>query len=243
MKAKRVRKLDPDGPLLDNAARIVATRLGEVRALGSTALDGDAAGDHHDLRIAAKRLRYVLELFGDRFGDDADAARRAAREIQDVLGDLHDCDVLLPRIAERVAALRADDARAIRELAGATTALDPALAAAAPHRATYRGLEVLSASVAARRDLLAARFAELWAELEEREVWERLDRAVERSVGQARERREAEGRARKAARRLERAVREQSAASERATRAAEELDRARSERDRLGGGEPVEPPQ
>lgn len=243
MKAQGVRQLDPDGPLLDNAARIVATRLGEVRELGSNALDTDAADDHHDLRIAAKRLRYVLELFGDRFGDEADAARLSARDIQDVLGDLHDCDVLLPRIAARVSALRADDTRAIRERAGEATALDPALAAAAPHRATYRGLEVLSASVAARRELLAARFAELWAEVEERDVWERLDQAVQRAVDQAHERRTAECRARKAARRLERAVREQRAAAERAGRAAEELGRARSERERLGGGEPADPRQ
>ena len=160
-----------------------------------------------------------------------------------MLGDLHDCDVMLPRIAAHVAALRADDARAIRERAGEATALDPALAAAAPHRTTYRGLEVLSASVAARRELLAARFAELWAELEERDVWERLDHAVQRAVDQAHERRAAEGRARKAARRLERAEREERDAAERAGMAAEELDRARSERERLGGGEPADPRQ
>ena len=112
MKAQRVRKLDPDGPLLDNAARIVATRLGEVRDLGSAALDSDAADDHHDLRIAAKRLRYVLELFGDRFGDEADAARLSARDIQDVLGDHHDACVAEERIRALLAESPNDTAAA-----------------------------------------------------------------------------------------------------------------------------------
>ncbi len=233
MKARRVKKLDPDGPLVDNAGRIVATRLGELWAFAPTARELGGVDDHHDLRIAAKRLRYVLELFEDQFGADARAARRACRDLQDVLGDLHDCDVLLPRIAERVAALREDDTRAIRERAGTTTALDPALAAAAPHRAAYRGLELLAASVAARRELLAARFAELWAGLERDRVFERLGMAVDASIERARERRRAERRARKAERRLERAERDQREARERAGAAALELERARLERERL----------
>ena len=49
------------------------------------------------MRIAAKRLRYVLEIVGPCFGPEADAARDAARRLQSVLGEIHDCDVMLPR--------------------------------------------------------------------------------------------------------------------------------------------------
>src|SRR3546814_7404730 len=44
----------------------------------------------HDMRIAAKRLRYLLELTETCFGDAGPAARRAARDLQGALGDIHD---------------------------------------------------------------------------------------------------------------------------------------------------------
>ena len=97
MKARRVKKLDPGAPLRPNASRIVRTRLGELRALAEKALDPGAATAQHDMRIAAKRLRYVLEITGTCFGAEALAARQAARELQTVLGEIHDCDVMLPR--------------------------------------------------------------------------------------------------------------------------------------------------
>ena len=95
MKARKVEGLDPEAPLRPNAARIVATRLAELRSLAEPALDPAAAGAQHDLRIAAKRLRYVLEMTGACFGPEAEAARKAAKELQDVLGEIHDCDVML----------------------------------------------------------------------------------------------------------------------------------------------------
>lgn len=99
MKARRVSGLDPAGPLRPNAARIVRTRLDEMRALITPALDPAAAGVQHDLRIAAKRLRYVLEIAEQCFGPEAKTARRAARDLQGALGEIHDCDVMLPRAA------------------------------------------------------------------------------------------------------------------------------------------------
>lgn len=99
MRARSVAGLDPEAPLRPNAARIVETRLDELRSLAPSALDPGAATAQHDLRIAAKRLRYVLELVGGCFGEEAEAARGVATELQGVLGDLHDCDVLLPSAA------------------------------------------------------------------------------------------------------------------------------------------------
>jgi CHAD domain-containing protein len=68
VKARRVDGLDPTAPLRPNAARIVEARLGELVALAGAALDPAAAEAQHDLRIAAKRLRYVLEILGPCFG-------------------------------------------------------------------------------------------------------------------------------------------------------------------------------
>jgi len=50
------------------------------------------------MRIAAKRVRYVLEVTEDCFGPFGRDLRRRAKELQDILGDIHDCDVLLPQV-------------------------------------------------------------------------------------------------------------------------------------------------
>lgn len=99
MKPRSVNGLDPDAPLRRNAALILETRLDELRALAATALEPSASTAQHDARIAAKRLRYLLEIVGGCFGDEAEVAHDAAKRLQGVLGDLHDCDVMLPLAA------------------------------------------------------------------------------------------------------------------------------------------------
>lgn len=98
MKARRVGGLDPAAPLAPNAALLVGTRLDELRSLAERALTPDATEAQHDMRIAAKRLRYLLEIVGPCIGEPAEPARLAAKEIQSALGDLRDCDVILPRV-------------------------------------------------------------------------------------------------------------------------------------------------
>jgi CHAD domain-containing protein len=99
MKARTVEGLDPAAPLRPNAARILETRLAELLVLAGPALDPAAGEAQHDLRIAAKRLRYVLEITETCFGPEAEAARKTAKELQGVLGEIHDCDVMLPSAA------------------------------------------------------------------------------------------------------------------------------------------------
>lgn len=100
MKARAIEGLDPDAPLRPNVRRIVVVRLDELRGLADRALAPDASEAQHDMRIAAKRLRYVLEIFASCLGEEADEARRAAKRLQSVLGDLHDCDLMLARVEQ-----------------------------------------------------------------------------------------------------------------------------------------------
>jgi CHAD domain-containing protein len=99
VKARKVEGLDPAAQLRPNAARIVETRLAELLAMAGPALAPAASRSQHDLRIAAKRLRYVLELTGPCIGPEGEAARKAAKELQGLLGEIHDCDVMLPSAA------------------------------------------------------------------------------------------------------------------------------------------------
>jgi len=167
MKARKVKKLDPDGALTDNAQRIVAVRLKELRSFAPRALDPGESGALHDMRIAAKRLRYVLETTEPALGSSAREGARTAKKLQDLLGDIHDCDVMLPRVRAHTDRLRAEDAEWVREAAGATAKdLAPAAVRSAPHRARYRGLEALTVYLTARRAVLFERFLREWEALE-----------------------------------------------------------------------------
>ena len=101
-------------PLEAAARRIVAVRTAELYAFVPEALDERSVAALHDMRIAAKRLRYVLELVGFCFGEVGGEAQGRARELQEVLGEIHDCDVML----ERIAASRDRDVEGFDVLAG-----------------------------------------------------------------------------------------------------------------------------
>jgi hypothetical protein len=236
MKARPVKKLDPTRSLGENAARIVQVRLDEMRAFAPRALDGKARAQH-DMRIASKRLRYVLEVTGFVFGKPADTARRRARDLQDILGEIHDCDVMLPRVRRHLERLQQQDAAAVRASAGRAPDLEPRLAARAPHRTAYRGLDVLAVYLEARRGLLEVRFADFWRRQEQTGTWVRLERVVDAHLRRAREARRTE----KAAER----ARRQAEAAERAARQAEaQAEQARLDRERAlrPGSQPLYEP-
>jgi hypothetical protein len=224
MKARPVKKLDPKRSLGENAARIVQVRLEEMTAFAPRALAGKMKAQH-DMRIAAKRLRYVLEVTGFAFGKPADTARRRARDLQDILGEIHDCDVMLPRVRDHAKRLQQRDASDVRAKAGRAPDLDPRLAARAPHRTAYRGLDVLAVYLEARRELLEDRFVDFWRRQEQAGTWVRLQRAIEGHLQRARE-------ARRTAKAAERARQRAEAADRAARQAAAKAERARLDRER-----------
>jgi CHAD domain len=226
VKARPVKKLDPARSLGENAARIIGVRLEEMRSFAPRALDGKTKAQH-DMRIAAKRLRYVLEATGFAFGKPADTARRRARDLQDILGEMHDCDVMLPRVRGHLEELQRTDAEAVRAKAGEAPDLDPRLAAQARHRTAYRGLDVLAVYLEARRRLLFDRFEAFWRRQEERGTWSRLERAVDRYLDRARK-------ARSSAKGAERARLRAEAAEHAARQAEAQAERARLDPERAG---------
>ncbi|MEZ0293675.1 MAG: CHAD domain-containing protein [Solirubrobacteraceae bacterium] len=185
MKARAVPGLDPDGTLADNAERIVRVRLDELCSFMPRAADPEQIVALHDMRIAAKRLRYILELTAPCFGPYAEKAAKQAKDVQDLVGEIHDCDVQIPETEAFAARLLAEDAETLREAAGDAPDLDPGLLARAPHAREHAGVAALLAHLRARRELLFGRFLELWDELERKGFRARLEFAVAERPGDA----------------------------------------------------------
>jgi CHAD domain-containing protein len=117
VKARKVKRLDPDAPLVDAARRILTVRFGEVESFAPAVTDPQDERALHDMRIAFKRLRYVLEVTQPCFGEPADDAIASAKRFQDLLGEIHDCDVMVPMVeAHGGAQAAAKHFRARREL-------------------------------------------------------------------------------------------------------------------------------
>jgi CHAD domain-containing protein len=124
VKARKVKGLDCEASLAHNAQRILAVRLEELLGFMPAALDPDEVDALHDMRIAAKRVRYVLEVTEECFGPFGPDVRKKAKELQDILGEIHDCDVLLPQVggalADRLRARRQEQFDRFRTFWGTT---------------------------------------------------------------------------------------------------------------------------
>jgi hypothetical protein len=175
MRARKVKKLDPDASLGEGAARIVRVRLDELYSFTPAVLDPRQVTALHDMRIAAKRLRYVLEVTEPCFGPAARTGLSAARRLQEVLGEIHDCDVMLPRVEAHLGRLADEDVAAARAGADGASDLPAAAVGDAPNRRRYLGLQSLATYLRARRVVLYQHFIEHWSELEQDGFRQRLE--------------------------------------------------------------------
>lgn len=83
-----------DSPKMRDVAKaMVMMRLQKFRAMGDAIRRPLDAGKLHELRIAAKRLRYTIELFGTLCGDEIASFAPELAKLQSHLGDVHDCDI------------------------------------------------------------------------------------------------------------------------------------------------------
>jgi CHAD domain-containing protein len=98
------------GPFLVGKLRLLDTRLAEVAPRALAGRDENAV---HDLRVALRRARVVLELGRGVLGKfHADEVRRALRDLQRATGDLRDEEVLLELLEPLASAAAAPDVEA-----------------------------------------------------------------------------------------------------------------------------------
>lgn len=110
-RAHPIAGLDVDAPILVNARLIIETRLGEMLNFEPYLDKVERVWELHQMRIAAKRLRYSMEIFQpvyDRYtavGKDFESATVQIKALQEHLGEIHDADVLVPRLEEHLVRL------------------------------------------------------------------------------------------------------------------------------------------
>lgn len=115
-KPREVIGLEPDRKLRPNARRILQARIDEVYSYDGLIADPANVTELHDMRIACKRLRYLLEIFGVAFREDLDPYLDEVKALQDLLGDIHDCDVQVPHLEEHLDWLADREGSATRRL-------------------------------------------------------------------------------------------------------------------------------
>lgn len=163
--------LRPHESTLAAMRQIIPARLDELYALAPAVADPAATRGHHDMRIAAKRLRYTLEVF--RFLDPEvfAPAIAAMRRIQDELGQVHDLDVFVPFCERYIEHRREESAAELGRLLFADSESSDTLRAVADVRRTLnqadgtaerKALLRLVEQLRARRRQVFAEFQQYW---------------------------------------------------------------------------------
>ena len=106
--AKRTHATSPS-PIFSEASRLLRVRLESLISLESCLGNERRVVELHEMRLAAKRLRYSQELFlplykgYSRYGAEFNASIKQMKRLQELLGNIHDADLMVPRITERIA--------------------------------------------------------------------------------------------------------------------------------------------
>jgi len=116
--------------------------------------------EHHRMRIAAKKLRYTLELFGALFNKELKPFTDTVKEAQSVLGEIHDADVWVAAVPQFLR----DEERRIEAFLGTTESF-PAV--------TPGPLALRDERYRARLNHFA-QFTTFWKQTETDETWPRL---------------------------------------------------------------------
>lgn len=181
-KARKVKGIQCSASVVDNARKIIEVRLQEMLFFGKHAGDPERIEEIHNLRIAAKRLRYTLEMFRFAFPKKLNGMIAEVKEIQEHIGDMRDADVMIARVSEILDRETAERSERLNEVAQATMRGTPAQrhqriksAVGSPKFARDEvALYTMIAFRAQERDEAYDRFVRTWERLEATDFANRL---------------------------------------------------------------------
>jgi CHAD domain-containing protein len=81
---------------------VIESRVEELRGFGNSLHHPFKVKPLHRMRLAAKRLRYALEVFAPCWGGRLSSCSREVAELQTSLGELRDCDLWIKDLGARL---------------------------------------------------------------------------------------------------------------------------------------------
>jgi CHAD domain-containing protein len=138
----------------------ILKRLNAFEAYAPYVAQPECVKELHAMRIAAKRLRYIMQALAPLYPDELAEPVQAARLCQTRLGDIHDCDMwidTLPRFLDE------EQARTLAYF-GSTAPFEPLRA----------GILALHHNRQQQRAQDYQEFVTFWEQLQAQGVWERL---------------------------------------------------------------------
>ncbi len=139
---------EPAGAVVDDARQVIALRLEQMLAYEPFIRSPEHVAELHQMRIAAKHLRYTLEAYRHAFEGQLKWQIRLVKQVQTQLGEIHDCDMWIERLPQFIA----DERRRHEAFFG--------------HRRGFgrieSGIEHLHEERVSRRELLYQQFVALW---------------------------------------------------------------------------------
>ena len=142
------------------ACEMITLRLEEMLAYEVYIHQPEHVTQLHSMRIAAKRLRYTMEIFEPLYDGELKPFIQTVKTLQEMLGDIHDADVW----AEQLPAFVAEERVRTREYCGTE----------APVRRLLPGIEALRADRQAFRQARYRDFLAFWKEQTRDDAWGRL---------------------------------------------------------------------
>ena len=116
-KAREIPGIGPDLPFRESAARAVEVRTEELFSYSEGVLDTEDIERVHDMRVASRRLRAVLEIFAPCFPKKPHrSVLREVKQLADVLGERRDPDVQIAALRKAEATLTREDTAGIESL-------------------------------------------------------------------------------------------------------------------------------
>jgi CHAD domain-containing protein len=116
-RAREIPGIAAGTPFREAAANAVEVRTHELFDLSTEVLDTQDIERVHDMRVATRRLRAVMEIFAPAFPSKPHTrALKEVKALADALGERRDPDVAIHALRNLTASLPAEDAPGIRSL-------------------------------------------------------------------------------------------------------------------------------
>ncbi|MCK5272316.1 MAG: CHAD domain-containing protein, partial [Sedimentisphaerales bacterium] len=123
---------------------------------------------HHLMRIAAKRLRYTLEICRTVYSGRLDNIIKAIKKLQTLLGDIHDCDV---RVGRLQTFLEEEHQRTVDYFGHAQ-----------PFARLKVGIEYCQRDCLSQREQMFEKLTDYQQKLNEQKLWEKLVRIIREPI-------------------------------------------------------------